>query len=54
MHISIHDMKTSVNNATVKQIIRCHNEGWQPVNIASICGVKPIVVETLLKETKLL
>lgn len=54
MYIKINNMPIHVPDATVRQIIRCHKEGWQPVNIASICGTKPAIVHQVLKEKKLL
>lgn len=54
MYVNIENMPMRVSDATVRQIIRCHKEGWQPVNIASICGVKPAVVQKVLKEKNLL
>lgn len=54
MYINIDNMPVRVSDATVRQIIRCHQEGWQPVNIASICGTKPAVVQKILKDKKLL
>ena len=54
MHINIDNTPVRVPNDVIRQIIRCHKEGWQPVNIASICGEKPAVVQQVLKEKKLL
>jgi len=55
MHIiNINNMPVRVNDATVRQIIRCHNEGWHPVNIASICRTKQAVVQEILRERKLI
>lgn len=54
MTIIIDKAAMRVNDATVRQIIRCHKEGWQPVNIASICGVKAAVVQKILEDQKLL
>lgn len=54
MHIGIDKETVRVNDAVAKQIVRCHKEGWQLVNIASICGVKPQVVQQVLKSKNML
>lgn len=40
----------TLNRAVRAQIMRCHEEGWQPVNIASICHVPQAVVLDVLRE----
>ena len=45
---------TRISEATVKQIVRCHKEGWQPANIASICKTKTSVVKKVLEDKSLI
>ena len=54
MYISINNIPVRVKQSIVQQVVRCHKEGWQPVNIASICGVKAEIVKKILEEKNLL
>lgn len=54
MHIDINNVTMRVSDETVRQVIRCHKEGWNPVNIASICRTKPVIVKKILDENNLL
>jgi hypothetical protein len=41
-------------NATITQVVRLHNEGWQIENIASMARVKPERVRQILKDKGIL